>query len=284
MNLIYENSQGVKINLNEFPYWVNVEPIFNYEWEYTKRAKKRGSIIAGFTKAVSTIDIVLHIIGKTQSIRNNAIDNFNTAIETDIYYGNAGKLWCGDWYTYGYFVSAKNEKWQYKEPVVKKTLTFVREQDSWYKTLVRRSYEADKYEPQVEAWNKNFEPSYDYQYDFMVDFESSLRLNNPDSLPSNFVLTVQGYADRPKVTIGDNVIELNTEVGDGAVLEIDSVSKKAVIHNPDGTDTNVFGARNPDYFLFERIPTGDNPVTTNGAFTWGITIIEERSEPRWRTV
>ena len=284
MEFIYENNHGDKINLTEFPYWLNIEPIFNYEWEYTKRSKRRGQIIAGFTKTVSSIDLVFHIIGNTKSIRNNAIDKFNSVIESDIYEGKAGKIWCGDWYTYGYIIASKNEKWQYSAPMIKKTITLVREQDSWYKTLVRKSYEADKYEPQVEKKKKNYEPNYDYQYDFMTDFESSVRLNNPDTLPSNFIVEIQGYANQPQIEIGANVIGFNLEVPDGAVLEINSVTKKAVMHMPDGTDMNVFGARDADYYLFERIPVGNNAIVANGAFTWGITLIEERSEPRWRTV
>ena len=284
MEFFYENNRGEKINLSQFPYWLNVEPMFNYEWEYTKRAHRRGQIIAGFTKTVTSVDLVLHIIGRTKSIRDNAIDNFNSIIEADIFDGKAGKITCGNWYTYGYIVASKNSKWQYNAPVIKKTITLVKEQDSWYRTIVKKSYEADKYEPQVESWCKNFEPNYDYQYDFMTDFESSVRLNNPDSLPSNFIIYIQGYANRPAVNIGDYTYRINVEVGDGAVLEINSVTKKAIVHQPDGTDMNVFGARDPDFYLFERIPTGDNAVTTNGSFTWEITLIEERSEPRWRTV
>ena len=284
ISLIYENNRGDKINLTQFPYWVNVEPIFDYEWDYTTRARRRAQIIAGFTKTVSTMNLVLHIFGHSKDVRDNAIDQFNSVIEADIYDGKAGKIWCGDWYTYGYIISAKNQKWQYDVPVVKKTITFAREQDSWFRTIVRRSYDADKYEPQVESWTKNYEEAYDYKYDFMADFESSVRLNNPDSLPSNFIVEIQGYAQQPEIDIGDNVIEFNMEVPEGAVLEVNSVTKKATMHMPDTTDMNVFGARNPDYYLFERIPTGSSAVTINGAFTWAITLIEERSEPRWRTV
>ena len=284
IELIYENNRGQKINLTKLPYWLNVEPIFDYEWDYTKREKRRGSIVAGFTKNVTTVDLTLHILGNTKAIRDQAIDEFNSIIESDIYDGKAGKIWCGEWFTYGYIVSSSNSKWQYDVPIVKKKITLVREQDSWFRRIVKKSYEGEQYTPQVEAWAKNYEPNYDYQYDYMTDFDTSVQLTNPDTLPSNFILSIQGYADQPEIHIGDNVVQFNLEIPSGAALEVNAVTKKTTMHMPDGVDMNVFGARNADYYIFERIPSGKSAVTWNGAFNWEITLIEERSEPRWLTV
>lgn len=293
-DFIYESSQGTKINLCKFPYWLNVEPMFDYEWDYTKRERRRGDIIAGFTKRTQSKSLVLHIAAKTQAIRNNAIDQFNSAIEADIYNGTPGKIWLGEWYTYGYIVAAKNEKWQYSTPVVKKTITLAREQDSWYRTIVKKSYEADTIVVEPEAWCKNYEDGYDFGvagctafpngYDYMADFDTRVELVNPDSLPSNFVLTIEGPAERPEINIGDNVIQFNWNVPDGAHLVVDATKKTTMAYLADGSEVNVFGARNPDYYIFERMPSGINTVTWNGAFNWEITLIEERSEPRWLTV
>lgn len=284
IELIYENNRGQKVNLTQLPYWVNVEPIFDYEWDYTKREKRRSTIVAGFTKNISSRSLVLHIMAHSKAARDIAIDEFNSIIESDIYDGKAGKIWCGEWYTYGYIVASDNTKWQYDVPVIKKTITLVREQDSWFRQIVKKSYESDAYTPTPESWTKNYEPNYDYQYDYMTDFDTSVQLNNPDSLPSNFILSIQGYANQPEIHIGDNVIQFNVEVPEGAVLEVNAITKKTTMHMPDGIDMNVFGARNADYYIFERIPSGKSAVTWNGAFTWEITLIEERSEPRWRTV
>lgn len=284
MELIYENSNGKKINLCKLPYQLNIEPVFDYEWDYIKREKRRGNIVAGFTKTITTKNLVLHIMAHSKSVRDNAIDEFNSAIENDIYEGTPGKIWIGDWYTYGYIVSAKNEKWQYDKPIIKKTVMLVREQDSWFRTIVKKSYEGDSYTPEPEVWDKNFEPNYDFQYDYMTDFDTSVRLVNPDVLPSNFILNIQGPCEQPEIRIGEQVIQFNTEIPEGAILQVNAVTKKTTMFMPDGTEVNVFGARNADYYIFERIPPGTSAVTWNGAFNWEITLIEERSEPRWLTV
>ena len=282
-DFIYESSNGKKFNLFKGPYKLNVEPMFDYEWDYTKRERRRGDIIAGFTKRVTTKSIVLHIASYGEGIRNHAIDEFNSAIEADIYNATAGKIWYGDWFTYGYLVASKNEKWQYGVPVIKKTLTLAQEQDSWYRTTLKKSYENDHINVEPEEWCKTHADKYDYQYDYMIDFETRIDLINPDVLPSHFVLSIQGPADRPRVEIGDNVIEFNWELEDGDVLVVDSTTKTTIIYSADGTQTNVFGARNPDYYIFERMPSGRNSVSWNGPFTWEIRLIEERSEPRWHT-
>ena len=284
IELIYENNRGQKINLTKLPYWLNVEPVMDYEWDYTKREKRRGTIIAGFTKNISSKDLILHIMSHSKSVVSNAVDEFNSVIESDIYDGTPGKIWCGDWYTYGYIIGSKNEKWQYDEPVMKKKITFVREQESWFRQTIKKSYEGDSVTPQVESWVKRYDTGYDFAHDYMVDFESSVTLTNPDALPSVFILSIQGPALQPEIRIGDNVIGFNYDVPDGAVLEVNAVTKKTTTHLPDGTDLNVFGARDPDYYIFERIPSGRSAVTWDGSFNWEITLIEERSEPRWLTV
>ena len=52
---------------------------------------------------------------------------------------------------------------------------------------------------------------------------------------------------------------------------------------PDGQQINAFGARNPDYYIFQLIESGVNAIVWNGTFSWELQMIEERSEPRWLT-
>lgn len=283
-DFIYENNKGQKINLCKWPYKLNVEPIFDYEWDYTKRERRRGDIIAGFSKKTKERNLVLHIASTNKAVRDLAIDDFNSIIEDDIYEGTPGKIWIGDWYTYGYITAAKNEKWQYDTPVIKKNITLAREQESWYRQIVRKSYEGDVIHVDPEEWCKTYADMHDYQYDYMTDFDTSVELANPDVLPSNFKLSIQGAAENPEIHIGQNVINFTYTLGDGDVLVVDATNKTTIVYKPDGTQVNVFGARNADYYIFERIPSGRNTVTWNGAFNWEIILFEERSEPRWRTV
>ena len=622
-DFVYENSNGEKINLSKLPYKINIEPLIDYSWSYKTKQRQLGNKIVGFFKDIKDSTATLHVLAATVKERDEAIDYFNNVIEKDIYYGTAGKLWLGDWYTYAFITASKNSKWQYDAGIVKKEITISKEADSWYHITRSANYgeqeESTKYiaedyiktyegrdaessiksltatiipqqsgsgtpSPEnirpisgwesvetvvsgVNVWdeewelgsistttgenipsttsirstnyipvksgsyyirisgsttlwaavltydaNKNFianlggktggstitlnadvayirfyltsnygttynndisinYPStdhdyhayitptthttdlgrtvyggtvdvvsgtltvthalvdlgtltfakygsdtvyyasvpnkadgntnvladkffldavaisnmadgsmrgyasnanvyfrrndcatladwntwlsnnptqlcyelstpttytltpqqintlagvnnvwaesgnvtvifrddhgdiqtesgsivtfektnalsgsgYDYAYDYMHDAQSQKIIANAGSIPCDFIITIQGYADSPIITIGDNTYAVNVEVPYGANLVIDSTQKTVIITLADGTKINAFGARDPDYYLFERIKSGKNAVTWDGSYLWELLMIEERSEPRWLT-
>lgn len=293
MIVAYEGNRGNRITLTEPPYYLNVEELLNYEWQYATKDRRRGSIVAGFSKNVSKRAITLHIIGDTEEERNAAIDAFNNVVETDIYDGVAGKIWFGEWFTYGYITGASNSKWQYGVPVVKKEVQLVREQDSWYHIISKTSYDVEEEpeEPSNEGI-KTYEEythsgstvtGYDFTYDYMEDLVSRTVITNPNNVGAEFVVGIQGPVIDPQLKIGDTVIHVSVTVPDGGYLTVDSTAKTVVVTRADGSEVNAFGARDPNYYIFEPIASGDNVITWNGAFPWEIKLIEERSEPRWRT-
>lgn len=392
----YESNRGNSITLTELPYAINIEPIMDYQWSYATKDKRRGSVIAGFAKAVDTKNLVVHIMAETVEDRDKAIDALNNVIDEDIYDGAAGKLWVNEWFTYGWFIEAKNTKWQYGVPVDRKEMTFVREQATWYHTVYRNSYETQDidipwqdgikhYELQI-GHNKfkidaedgsnrgidyhvdndviyasgtassysNFEAGsitlpagdytiigcpaiegvalecagvsdigagaqftladetevtvnihvgnvtldnavfrphvaeggvgsigYDYPFDYGVDLESQIQVTNPNPLGCNWIMNIMGPVDSPQVKIGDTVVHVNVNLLDGEYLTVDTTNKTVMLTTAEGEQINVFGARDPEYYLFELIGTGYNAISWNGAFKWDFTMIEERSEPRW---
>lgn len=513
-DFVYENNNGEKINLSKLPYKINIEPLIDYSWSYKTKQRQLGNKIVGFFKDIKDSTATLHVLAATAKERDEAIDYFNNVIEKDIYYGTAGKLWLGDWYTYAFITASKNSKWQYDAGIVKKEITISKEADSWYhitrsanygeqeestvyitedfiktyessgvdsgiKSLVANivpkqsgsgtpspenirpisgwtevtvfvsptedeedatthttdlgrtvyggtvdlvsgqlvdnmaivdggtlnwSYDpnwhgfvatiadfnnpnvynvlpnliCEKYEtkvyngtsPCITSWGGlgahlvlirddsftdatafktamngvqlcyelaepqtytltpqtintlagvnnvwadsgdvtvtfrddhggiqtesgsivTFEKKnalsgsgYDYAYDYMHDAQSQKIIANAGSIPCDFIITIQGYADSPIITIGDNTYAVNVEVPYGANLVIDSTQKTVIITLADGTKINAFGARDPDYYLFERIESGKNAVTWDGSYLWELLMIEERSEPRWLT-
>lgn len=286
--VVYENNRGQSIDLTALPYAINIEPLLDYSWAYATRDRRRGSRIAGFNKAVASKSITLHILGQTIKERNEAIDAFNNIIEVDIYDGIAGKIWFDDWYTYGYIVSSQNEKWQYDKGVIKKTIQLVREEETWYHLIIKNSYselpEDDDFEQGIKDYELDEETElvgYDYSYDYGVDKVSTVEITNPNPLGCNFIVAISGPVNNPYLRIGDTIINVNVEVVDGANLVIDSGAKTITLTLPDGIQVNAFGARNPDYYIFQLIESGINPIVWDGSFSWQLQMIEERSEPRW---
>lgn len=286
----YENNRGNKIVLTELPYAINIEPLLDYQWAYTTRDRRRGSRVAGFNKAVGSGELTIHVLGETLQERNEAIDAFNNVIEVDIYDGKAGKIWFDNWYTYGYITSAKNSKWQYDISIAKKEVEFVREEDTWFHVILKNSYtdlpEQEEFEEGIKDYELNEDTEltgYDYAYDYGVDKVSIIDVINPNPLGCNFIIDISGPVNSPYIRIGETVINVNVEVPDGGFLTVDSGAKAITLTMPDGQQINAFGARNPDYYIFQLIESGLNPIVWDGSFSWQLQMIEERSEPRWLT-
>lgn len=123
-----------------------------------------------------------------------------------------------------------------------------------------------------------------YPHDYPFDYGSATatqRVVNTGFVASNFRLVIDGPCVNPLVTIGGNAYQVNVTVAAGQYLLIDSVEKTAALQSNDGTRTNVFNARNRDSYIFEKIPVGENVVAWSGDFNFEITLLEERSEPKW---
>lgn len=283
-DIIYETNRGQQINLTQFPYQLQLEPIFDYDWSYSTKSRKRGHLITGFTKDISEREQTLFIMGNTEEERNNAIDEFNSIIDVDIYDGTAGKLKVGDWYTYAYILGSTNERWQYGVPIIKKNIKIVKEGDVWWREQTRKSYEAIKPDMEDESGIKDYEEGYDYAFDYKTDVKSDAEIVNPSYIGSEFQVTIMGAVDSPSLTIGGTTLHFNINVPDGAYIVVDSTSKTAIMYTADNSKINVFSARDSEYNLFRRIDNGINTISWNYPFPWEIKLFEERSEPRWLTV
>lgn len=288
----YENNRGESLVLTEHPYYLSVEDLMSYSWSYTQKEYRRGNKVAGFAKDIGTFSITLHVLGETEEDRNKATDAFNNLIEKDIYDGELGKLYFKDdtlgadekgWFTYCYIIASDTTKWSAGVPAIKKKLTVVRERESWYHITKKESYTEQDIDPEVQTQTgvKDYEEGYDYAFDYMRDTKSVTDIVNPSVLGSDFIVVIHGAADRPEIRIGDTVIHVDIEVPDGAYLTVDSTKKTITLTLADGAVINAFGARDSAYNIFQRIGTGRQTISWNGAFRWGVQLIEERSEPRW---
>lgn len=282
IKVTYTNNRGNSIVLTDYPYYLDVEPLFDYKWSHSTRDNNVSSKVKGFYKDIEEKSLSMKFFGDTKAEVNEAIDAFNSVVEADIFDNINGKITVGDWYTYGYITAADNKNWQYGAAVLEKTVTLLSERQAWYSVLKRDSY-GNAVKMTADTWDKQYEACYQYDYDYTNNGESQLILNNPSVNESEFILTVQGPAESPYLGIGDNVYHITTDVPDGAVLVIDSTEKTALMTLATGEVVNVFSARDSDHYLFKRIASGQNPLVYDGTFLWQLEVIEERSEPRWLT-
>ena len=282
INVKYTNNRDNSVTLTEYPYFIDIEPLYDYKWSYKSRDASSGSVVKGFYKDITDKSLTLRVFGNNRAERNAAIDELNSIFEVDIFDNKAGKITVGPWYTYGYITASDNSDWQYGAAVAEKKVTLTSERQAWYNILKRTSY-GNTIKAEADAIDKQYEDCYGYDYDYTNAVDSQLILTNPSVNESEFILTIEGPATTPYLQIGDNVYHITANVPDGALLVIDSTKKTAIMTLADGTLLNMFSARDSAYYIFKRIASGQNPVVYDGTFLWQLDVIEERSEPRWLT-
>jgi hypothetical protein len=124
----------------------------------------------------------------------------------------------------------------------------------------------------------------DYPFDFPFDYMSELnskKLMNHNFIGSAFRLIIYGGCKNPSINIGGHIYQVKAELSEGEYLTIDTMAKTIVLTKYNGEQVNVFNLRNRESYIFEKIPPGEHVVVWEGSFGFDITLLEERSEPKW---
>lgn len=177
------------------------------------------------------------------------------------------------------------------EPLVpdSRKLYKIMSEGEYHSDIFKWDEENSIYVTLTEDWVKDYEEDYDYQYDYMENFSTNVNIGNSNALGSKWIITISGLAIGPFLQfINNDEIALTisfpyVEIPNGARLEIDSSEKTAIMILADGSRINCFGARDPEYYLWYDIPAGKNQIVWDKSFKFDVTLIEERSEPRWLT-
>ena len=124
----------------------------------------------------------------------------------------------------------------------------------------------------------------DYPYDYSYDFTNTvgtLEIINPHYVPSNFVLRIDGAVSNPVIFINGHKYAVNVNIKQNEYLTIDSLQKTITLTEATGGVQNCFKYRDRDSNVFEKIPNGAVNISPQNALQFVLTLIEERSEPKW---
>lgn len=272
MEIYYINSAGQRINFTGRPYRMLSETdLFDYEWEYNT---KRNNRVKNIKKTSRTAQISIVVNGKDTNEYYENIAKLYEILDYDCVMGEPGKLYCGRYFLQCYFYKGEKIK---KYANVKQTtviFTIVTDLVNWVKETIT-SYR----NRQVAGTDVN---GIDYKHDYPYDFKSVFQtVNNTSFYPSDFIMTIYGPCQEPMITIGDNIYLVHTDLEKGDYLLIDSRNRKVTKVKNDGTRVNEFAKRSRDYYVFEKIKQGINPVSWEGNYDFDVSILDERGEPKW---
>ena len=273
MEIYYVNSKGEKIYFDRLPYLMLTDTnVFNYEWSYDIKNNNLYNI----RRSLPTKDISIVITGKDYDDYKKNILYLYETLDTDAINQTFGRLYFGDYYLQCFCaVSDKPDKYiETKRTTVK--LTLVANDTTWVKEEIT-NYKWNEQETDPNGKG--------YPYDFSYDYKSSggyTQVFNSDSFgDSDVIITIYGYARYPEISIGDIVYQLNYIVQEGEVCYINTKEKTIRLRKTDGTVLNLFRYRSTTYYMFNKVPTGKQPIYWNGNFNLSITLLSERGEPKW---
>lgn len=266
----YINHINQMIKFGEDGIYINQNDLHDFIWNVISKNNRISSFSKGITKY--SIPVVIAADSDENGITNR--NNLFEICEKDVIAGKHGKLVIGDYYMKCFITGSKSSNYAYNKRYIKITLTVQTDFPQWVKETITTFFVEDG------AYGKNL----DYENDFPYDYTSNImnkRLINTDIVPTNFRIRIYGPCENPSVTIGGHIYSVDITIGYNEYIQIDSIEKTIELHKQDGTIVNCFKYRNKDSYVFEKIQPGTLSVATSTAFTFDVTLLEERSVPKW---
>lgn len=247
--------------------FANQNDLRDFSWDMSTRNGK----ITSFSRGVvsKTIPVVV-ISNKATELKNRIFE----VCEKDVQAMQHGRIVIGDYYLRCFVTASQKSNYLPSRKHTELALTVSTDSPYW----IKETKTTFGYGIVSEGTNL------DFNNDFAYDYTSNMlgkELNNTGFMPANFKMLIYGPAENPSVKIGGHAYTVNVSVARNEYLAIDSISKTVILKHTDGAETNCLNLRDKDSYIFEKIPSGVNLVSITGDFKFDVTLLEERSEPKW---
>lgn len=271
-NFKYVSSTGDVIETGKDYIYLSTSDLVDYEWNYDTKNEK----ITGFNKKVAQKQFSILIYGETEEIANAKKNRVYEIFDNDVYSNQNGKIYVGDYYLDCFIYKSDKSKYFKSKKILLLNVGVVSDTNEWVKEelLTINAPSSDTSE------RSGLDYSFDYPYDY-VQPQSSAFINIDTSRGANFKIIIYGICDNPRITIGNNIYEVNCSVEYDEYLEINSKYKKVLLHKVNGEIETKFNYRNRDHYIFEPIAKGKNAIEWDNCTDFDVIIYDERSEPKW---
>lgn len=265
LKMKYINHYGEEINFGEKGLYINESDLHDYEWSYDIVNKK----VVNLENETKKPKIDVFATGED---RREIANLFFEIINKDVLENEAGRIVIGDYYLEGYFVAKENSKYS-SGKVIKMTLTYVAPNKWMKKTKF-------SYMPEESTTLEGLDYPHDYPHDYKMH-RSTKPIVNDGYRPCDFEIVFYGAQETPTIIINGHTYQVYTTLQAGEYLIVNSLEKTIRKVLNDGTIQNVFNRRNKDSYIFEKIAVGKATVIRDTDAKLDITLIEQRSEPKW---
>lgn len=276
MEIFYVNNRNEKVYLDREPYkMLSVTSLFDYEWEYTTQGSANPRITK-FSQSMKEKDFDIRIFGNGIADFKEKANRLLSVFEKDIFDLSPGKLYVGEWYLRCYISKSTKPKRYYNAKTSLVEVVVIAENGMWTKDATTSFGKITN-----EVYNR---AGLDYAYDYSFDYSNSLTsqlLVNENYAPADFELTIFGGCENPAISIGFHTYAVNDSLTLGEYIKVNSRTRKIYKVKNNGEKVNIYDRQGREFWIFEKIPSGNLIVAWSGGFGFEITLLEERSEPRW---
>ena len=272
----YVNSKGRSMDLSSnFTVRIKKKTAGFYNYEYTPDVTQlaMGVRVNRFTKGAAQYEMTIDFSGSREERADNLQAFFELA-DYDVAMNKPGRLYVGDQYADGFIVMTEVERYDDRYRTIGKKCTFYLPYPYWIedRTISYKAIDGQQ--------SEGIEFPIGFPFDMGRTTSGRNTVNNTHYIPTSFMLTIYGPCVNPSIMIGGNVYKVNTTVGNGGYLEIDSINKTVRRKTSTGF-VNEYNNREKSRSIFEAIQPGVNTLLWSGAFGFDLTLHQERSELKW---
>lgn len=282
MNFYYKSSNGVIIDFNSFPYFMQDNRLTDYSWSYTavEGKNKIKNVNQGVGERTFTLAIIPDFNLPAQERKRLVkayVDRLFSVFDYDVVKGVDGRMYTDT----GYYLPCR---------VVKSSKSLVKPGLSIAKIDFNAVSQSNKWVQEVSKTflagkTDNNAANQDYPYDYKYDYASNVNgiakwnINHFDKCDAEIV--IYGGVVNPQIIINSHKYAVYTTVSADERLVINTKNNQCYKISNIGQVVNCFDLRGKEQSVFEKLPAEPMTISWNGAFRFDITAFIERSEPEW---
>lgn len=272
----YENSLGEKLYLDRGPCVISGGTLFDTKWKLqtSSRPMGEGLRLLSAKRPAEDKTVEIDVYADTQGELADVLENMETHFGRDISAMSCGRLYIGDQFLRCVCMTSKKELSRDFVMMGKLTLTILPEIPAWCREATYRHL------PGYDKDMDGHKYSYRYPYRYGTGM-AGMMIYNQSYLPAPMRIVFYGPVVSPRVVVNGNVIGINTTLLGNEYAVIDQQMRQVYKVSSDGIKTNIFDSRIKNGLTYEYIKPGATQAGVTSETGVDITVIEQRSEPRW---
>lgn len=269
-NFKFTNHLGEVIQFGTDGLYANYSDLRDYLWNYDNSNNK----ISNFSRGVVTKSLPFVIACNSQEKATEIKNRIYEIADKDVVAGKPGTLTVEGYEMSCYIVGISKERYLVNRIYMSGKITIATDQPVWKKSQTFHFFSGNNE-------SEGIDHSFDYPFDYGANAGGQVFLN-PYAFDSDFILDIYGFVSSPKIEINGHVYQVNIDVRTDEIVQINSSQKTIFLTEKNGQKTNIFNYRYKPESIFEKIQSGYNKVVWDSSFGFDLTLLDCRSEPKWR--